>query len=118
MSRAWSLALPVLTVMVVSYSLLVAGVPRKLHGARVYGGPSEGVSRLSLRVESVERDGERESPFWNGPLTVHAHASSGPVADLSLERAVSAVADFELNFARPVHGPIELELRDAASRTL
>jgi hypothetical protein len=118
MSRAWSLALPVLTVLVVSYSLLVAGVPRKLHGARVYGGPTEGVSRLSLRVESVERDGERETPFWNGPLTVHAHASSGPAADLSLKRAVGAVADFELNFARPVHGPIALELRDAAGGSL
>src|SRR3954471_6985523 len=98
MSRAWSLALPVLTVLVVSYALLVAGVPRKLRGARVYGGPSEGASTLSLRVESVEREGERESGFWNGPLRVHARASGGPEADLRLTQAVNGVADFELHF--------------------
>jgi hypothetical protein len=118
MSRAWSLALPVLTVLVVSYALLVAGVPRKLHGARVYGGPSEGVSALSLRVESIEREGERETPFWDGPLRVQARASSGPEVTASVKQAVHGVADFELNFAGPVHGPIEFDLRDAASRPL
>jgi hypothetical protein len=115
MSRAWSLALPVLTVLVVSYALLVAGVPRKLHGARVYGGPSAGASALSLRVESVERDGERESAFWHGPLTAHARASGGPEVTVSVPKAVRGVADFELTFARPAHGPIEFELRDAAN---
>src|SRR3954454_17361529 len=110
MSRAWSLALPLLTALVVSYALLVAGVPRKLLGARVYGGPSEGVSTLSLRVESVEREGERETPFWNGPLTARARASSGPDALFSVKQAVHGVADFELPFGRALHGPIEFEL--------
>jgi hypothetical protein len=118
MSRAWSLALPVLTVLVVSYALLVAGVPRKLRGARVYGGPSEGAALLSLRVESVEREGERESAFWNGPLRVQARATSGPEVDLALRQAVGGVADFELRFSRPVHGPLDFELRDAASAVL
>src|SRR3954447_14313966 len=102
MSRTWSLALPLLTALVVSYALLFAGVPRKLHGARVYGGPSEGVSALSLRVESIERDGERESAFWNGPLRAHGRASSGPEVTASLRQALRGVADFELTFARPV----------------
>ena len=75
MSRAWLLALPVLTLLVVGYAMLVAGVPRKLHGARVYGGPSEGVSRLSLRAECVERDGERESAYWHGPLSARVRAA-------------------------------------------
>src|SRR6187402_2339403 len=110
MSRAWSLALPVLTVLVVSYSLLVAGVPRRLHGARVYGGPSEGVSMLSLRVECVERDGERESAFWNGPLSARVRTSSTPEVAVSVEHAVHGIADFEVRLAHPVHGPIELEL--------
>jgi len=118
MSRAWSLALPVLTVLVVSYALLVAGVPRALRGARVYGGPSQGAAVLSLRVESVEREGERESAFWNGPLHVHARASSGPEVDLAVTQAVGGVADFEVRFSRPVHGPIDFELRDAASAVL
>lgn len=118
MSRAWSLALPVLTVLAVSYALLVAGVPRKLRGARVYGGPSEGVSTLSLRVESLEREGERESAFWNGPLTARVRASGGPQIDVRVTQAVHGVADFEVGFARPLRGPVEFELRDAASALL
>ena len=118
MSRAWSLALPVLTVLVVSYALLVAGVPRKLHGARIYGGPSAGASTLSLRVESVERDGERENAFWNGPLSVHARSSDGPELVLAVNEAVHGVADFQVPFAHPVRGAVELELRDAASALL
>ena len=118
MSRGLHLSLPVLTILVVGYAWLVAGAPRKLHGARVYGGPSEGVAKLSLRVESVERDGEREAPFWNGPLTARARASSGPAALATVTQAVHGVADFELPFTRAVHGPIEFELRDAASAVL
>ena len=118
MTRAWSLALPVLTVIVVSYAFLVAGVPRKLRGARVYGGPSEGASMLSLRIESVEREGERESAFWNGPLTAHARSSGGPEVQVAVTQAVHGVADLELRFANPTHGPIEFELRDAASAVL
>ncbi|MEO6603491.1 MAG: hypothetical protein ABIQ16_26645, partial [Polyangiaceae bacterium] len=60
MSRAWSLALPVVTVVVVCYALLFAGVPRAIVAARVYGGPTEGMSTLSLRVEVVQRTGESE----------------------------------------------------------
>jgi len=118
MSRAWSLALPLLTALVVSYALLVAGAPRKLHGARVYGGPSEGVASLSLRVESVERDGEREVAFWNGPLSAHARASGGPDVTVSLTRARLGVSDFEMRFARPVHGAIEFDLRDVVAAPL
>ena len=118
MSRAWSLALPVLTVLVVSYAMLVAGVPRKLHGARVYGGPSEGASTLSLRVESIERDGQRERAFWNGPLSARLRAAGGPEVVVAVKQAVHGVADFEARFARPVHGPIECELRDAADLVL
>jgi len=118
MSRAWSLALPLLTALVVSYALLVAGAPRKLLGARVYGGPSEGVSTLSLRVESIEREGERELPFWNGPLTARVRASGGPELVLAVKQALHGVADFEVPFARAVHGPIELQLQDAAGAPL
>ena len=118
MSRAWSLALPVLTVLVVCYALLVAGVPRKLRGARLYGGPSEGVSTLSLRVESVEREGERERAFWNGPLSVHAGPSGGPQVQVQVTQAANGVADFEVHWPRPAHGPIELELRDATGAVL
>jgi|SRR6478735_1785018 len=118
MSRAWSLALPLLTAIVVCYALLIAGVPRKLHGARVYGGPSEGVSALSLRIECVERDGEREAAYWRGPLTAHAHESFGGDAQTSVSHALNGVADFEMRFSHPVHGPVEFRLRDVEGATL
>ena len=118
MSRAWSLALPVVTVLVITYALLVAGVPRPVVGVRVYGGPTEGVSKLSLRIESVQRDGESEAPVWNGPLAVHARAANGAELVTSVPRATAAVADFELVFAAPVHGPLNLELRDANGSVL
>jgi len=118
MSRAWSLALPLLTALVVSYALFVAGAPRKLHGARVYGGPSEGVATLSLRAESVEREGERETAFWNGPITARAHARDVAEVVVTVSRAQRGIADFEMRFEHPVHGPIEFELRDAVDAPL
>ena len=113
MTRAWSLALPLVTVLVVAFALLVAGVPRKVAGARVYGGPTDGVSVLSLRVESVTRDGESESPAWSGPLRVRATPQGGAPVTVSVARAVSGVAELELALGLVNHGPIALEVRDA-----
>ncbi len=118
MSRAWSLALPVVTVLVVAYALLVAGVPRQVVGARVYGGPTEGVSRLSLRVEAVSRDGEHETPYWPGSLRVGASAANSAPLELTVTRATQGVTDFELTFAHAIHGPVQLSLLDPAGSVL
>ena len=118
MSRVWSLALPVVTVLVVAYALLIAGVPRQVLGARVYGGPTEAVSRLSLRVETVSRDGEHEAPNWPGALHVTASAANGAPLALVVTRATRGVADFELGFAGPIHGPVNLSVRDPAGSVL
>jgi hypothetical protein len=111
-SRAWSLALPVVTVLVVAYSLLVAGAERKISGARVFGGPTNGVSALSLRIETVTRDGETESPAWPGPLSVRATARGAAPVSAQVAHAVSGVADVELELATVNHDPIALEVRD------
>ena len=111
MSRAWSLALPLLTVLVVAYALLVAGVPRKITAARVYGGPTEGVSTLSLRIESVTRDGERESPAWPGPLRVRALSHGSAVVTQSITHTQSGVAEVELTLAAVNRGPVALEVQ-------
>jgi hypothetical protein len=113
MSRAWSLALPVLTVVVVCYALLVAGVPRTIAFARVYGGPTEGASTLSLRVLVVQRAGESEAPFGDGPIRVQALAAHANTLTLSVTPAARGVADFVIPLASPAHGPVQLELRDA-----
>ena len=111
MSRAWSLALPVVTVLVVTYALLFAGVPREVVGARVYGGPTEGATLLALRVESVQREGEHERPNWSGPLELIARTATNPPQVASIPSAVEGVADFQLRFAHPIRGPLGLELR-------
>jgi hypothetical protein len=110
-SRAWSLALPVVTVLVVAYSLLFAGVARKISGARVYGGPTDGVSALSLRIETVTRDGETEGPAWPGPLSMRATMHGGAAVSASVVHAASGVADVELELGAINHDPIALEVR-------
>ena len=118
MSRAWSLALPVLTVLVVTYSLLVAGVARKISAARVYGGPTEGVSALSLRIEAVTRDGESESPAPFGAQSVRATARGGAPHEAVVGRSVSGVADVVLDLGAVNQGPVALEVRGAAGAPL
>ena len=118
MSRAWFLAVPVVTVLVVTYALLVAGVPRPVVGARVYGGPTEGATACVLRVEVVSRAGESESPFWRGPLVVQARVAGVPALSVSVLNATQGVAEVVLSFARPVHGLLNLELRDASGALL
>jgi hypothetical protein len=117
-SRAWSLALPLVTVLVVAYALLVAGVPRKITGARVYGGPTEGISTLSLRIETVTRDGENESPAWPGPVAIQAITQGGARALASVAQATSGVAEVALALGSPNHEPIALDVRDAVGAEL
>src|SRR5882724_10174661 len=102
MSRAWSLAVPVVTVLVVGYALFVGGAPRKILGERIYGGPTEGVTELSLRVESVARDGEREGPGWDGPVTVSGVANGVDFLTTSMALGAAGVTDVPLRFEKPV----------------
>lgn len=118
MSRAWSLALPLVTVLVVTYAVLIAGAPRTVLGARVYGGPTEGASRLSLRVIALQREGERETPIWNGPLSVRVTAAGSPTVTVSVARARHGVAELLVPLQRPAQGPVRLELRDGSGTLL
>ena len=117
MSRAWSLALPVLTVLVVCYALLVAGVPRPIVFARVRGGPSEGATTLSLRLEVVQRAGESEAPFWNGPLRVQA-SQRGERETVLVSHAEQGVVDVQVPLTEAAHGPLLVDVLDAAGTTL
>jgi hypothetical protein len=106
------------TVLVVAYSLLVAGAARKVSGARVYGGPTEGVSALSLRIETVMRDGESESPVWPGPLHVRATPRGAAPVTAVVERASSGVAEVKPALAAVNHGPVALDISDATGNLL
>ena len=108
MSRVWSLAVPVVTVLVVAYALFIGGAPRKILGERVYGGPTEGATELSFRVESVARDGEHESPSWAGPVMVSGEANGVPFMTQTDLLGAAGVVDFRLRFAQPIAGPLRL----------
>ena len=108
MSRAWSLAVPVVTVLVVAYALFVGGAPRKILGERIYGGPTEGVTELSLRVESVARDGEHESPGWNGPIVVGAKSEGTDSSTTTEPLGTAGVVDFQLRFGKPLAAPVRV----------
>jgi hypothetical protein len=105
------LAVPVVTVLVVAYALFVGGAPRKILGERVYGGPTEGASELSLRVESVARDGEREGPAWDGPITLSGVANGVDFSATSTALGSAGVTDVGLRFENPLAGPVELYSR-------
>jgi hypothetical protein len=109
MSRAWSLAVPVVTVLVVAYALFIGGAPRRILGDRIYGGPTEGADALWLRVESVARDGERESPGWDGPLVMSAQANGASCSTQTEPLGAAGITDFELRFNGPVHGLVSLD---------
>lgn len=111
MSRAWSLAVPVVTVLVVAYALFVGGAPRKILGERIYGGPTEGVIELSLRVESVARDGEHESPGWNGPIVVGAKSEGTDSSTTTEPLGTAGVVDFRLRFGKPLAAPVRVHAR-------
>jgi hypothetical protein len=118
MSRLWSLAVPVVTVLVVAYALFVGGAPRKIVAARMYGGPTAGQSRLSLRMQRVVRDGERESESWDGSVAVSARANAAEVATRIGASESSGIADFELQFAAPIAGPVHLAAQERGGASL
>lgn len=117
-SRAWSLSLPVVTTLVLAYAWLVAGMARTITAARVYGGPTENVSALSLRIETVTRDGERESPAWPGPIRLRATALGQAPLELEVSRAVSGIAEAKLELARGNRGAVAVELHSASGALL
>lgn len=112
------MALPLVTVLVVVYALLVAGAAHPIAAARIYGGPTEGKTSLALRIESVQREGENESPFWNGPLSARVRTSSGEQLSALAAHAVQGVSEVRLSSLRPVRGSLAIELRDASGALL
>jgi hypothetical protein len=65
------LGLPLLTVVVICFALLVVAAPRPYPGARLYGGPTD-AQHLSFRVEAVERLRELEEPIAHRSVRLDA----------------------------------------------
>jgi hypothetical protein len=101
-------ALPAMAVVVVAYGLVVGGRSRPVVGARVRGGPTEGASAVSFRVEVVERDGEDEHALGGRDATIEVRPAQagGKVFSRFLDSDGSATV--ALGSPRPLSGPVHL----------
>jgi hypothetical protein len=70
-------ALPAFAVVIVAVTVLVVGRTRPVVGARLRGGPTEGATVLSWRLELVERLGEKERAVAGRGVAVEARDASG-----------------------------------------
>jgi len=104
-------ALPLVTVAVIAFAIFVAGAPRAYTGARVYGGPTDGVSTLSLRVAVVERFAEVEEPADVGDLAVELELGDGRRAAAPGHTDARGMAAVQVAIpGAPPSGPIRLRV--------
>lgn len=107
-SRLLLLALPLATVAVIVFAIFVAGGPRAYHGVRVFGGPTEGASRLSLRLSAVERFMEIEAPSRGGEITVEARFGEGRSTTARATPDEMGNACVVLETGSTIRGPVAL----------
>ncbi|MBK9001811.1 MAG: hypothetical protein IPM35_39315 [Myxococcales bacterium] len=107
-SRLVLFSLPLITVVVIAFALFVVGAPRPYVGARVYGGPTEGASRLSLRLALVERFVEIEGPAKTGEVSIEAAFADGRRASARATPDDMGVAGVTLDAGAPIRGPVIL----------
>ncbi|MFC1641685.1 hypothetical protein ACFL5O_03200 [Myxococcota bacterium] len=104
-----------MTLMVVAWSMLVWETPASVVGARLFGGPTEGATRLSWRVEVVQRTQGIERP-WTGALRVEAEHGGTHRATWEGTADNMGEADVVLRYGhQPVSGPVKVRIAAAVS---
>lgn len=111
MGRFGLFGAPVVAVGAVGATLLLLGRSRPVVAARVYGGPSEGATHLSFRIETVERQNSAESPRANQPVEIAIQPASGARLAMLATTDSEGFAYLEVPSANgPVQGPILLSV--------
>ncbi|RYZ05984.1 MAG: hypothetical protein EOO73_17715 [Myxococcales bacterium] len=98
---------PVSAVAVVLLGVVSGGV-RPYRSARVYSGPTEGITNLSLRVELGDRDRVVEVPAASVPFVVTALDGGQPVASARGRSDSSGSAEVSLRLPRARNSALEL----------
>lgn len=111
------IALPLFTIIIVSFALFVVGTPRPVTSARIWVGPTEGVSRITPRVSIIERYRGIESPAVVDSITLDARTSDGRTATWSGPIDERGMASPALDFGGAIHGPVGVRV-SAGKRTL
>lgn len=112
--RATTLALyilPFATAAVVGFALFVVGAPRPFTGARLYGGSTDGVTRLSFRLAVADSYRGVEAPAEGGRVEVTAELAGGRRLAWSgeLDALGSASVLFDVP-GEPVSAPVSLRV--------
>jgi hypothetical protein len=111
--RILLLAVPLSAVLVVLLGVISGGA-RAYRSARVYGGPTQGLSELSLRVELGERDQIAEVPVPRVKLVLVAIEGGQRVATAQGQTDEQGVAEVLLRLPRPRDSAFELWVEPAS----
>ncbi|MFZ5891905.1 MAG: hypothetical protein ACOY0T_12695 [Myxococcota bacterium] len=103
--RSLSALLPVLTLLVVAYIVLVVGAPRGVVSLRLSGGPTDRLARYSALL-AAERDGK---PFTGETFELFARSPDGQRAHTRAELDAEGYAEVALEFPR-APGSFRLEI--------
>lgn len=107
---AWyaTLALPAMAVLVVGYAVLGLGRPRPVLAARIRGGPTEGVTALSFRIEGVLHSRDEERPLVGERAVVQAALASGETLTWEGVLDDEGAAEVSLRPSVRVTGPVRV----------
>lgn len=89
---------------------VVAGGERPVRSARVYSGPTQGVTELSLRVELGERDRVIEVPVADTPLAVAVIEGGQRVGSARGRTDAQGSAELSVKLPRPRDSALEIRV--------
>jgi hypothetical protein len=105
-ARTVLLAVPSLAMAVVGFAMFGPGAVQPFDGARIRGGPTEGLRRVSWRVTVLQRFRSIDSTRDLGPIGVRARNGSGHEAHERCRTHGDGTCDVLLDFSDEVRGPI------------
>ena len=107
--RFWLFVAPLSAVLVVLLGVVSGGV-RPFRSARVYCGPTQGLTELSLRVELGERDRVMEMPVPDASFSVVVVEGGQRVANASGRTDALGSAEVRVRLPRPRDSALELRV--------
>jgi hypothetical protein len=105
-ARTLLLAVPSMAMAVVGLAMFGPGAVQPFDGARIRGGPSEGLPRLSWRITVLQRFRGIDSTRNIGSIAVRARDGAGHDASARCHTRGDGTCDIELDFSSPSRGPI------------
>jgi hypothetical protein len=113
-ARFLLLLAPLSAVLVVALAV-ISGGERPVRSARVYGGPTQGQTELSLRIELGERDRVAEAPLPRTGLRVVALQGGQRVASAQAQSDELGITEVVLRLPRATDSALELWVEPTSS---